>query len=185
MLLGFTSFMIYHASKVELSYEFARAIPTNHPKYKAYQEFRKKFGEDGNLFVMGIQTSILFHEKVFNDYISLQKKIKKINGVEDIISIPTAVNLVKDASTEKLTAPSIFRDTTLSQAEIDSSKNVFFTLPFYKTLLYNAETNAWLLGVRINKNVMNSKKRIAVVGSITDLANDFGKTRTDGPHRDA
>src|SRR5947207_6276480 len=87
ILLGLTSFMAYHASKVELSYEFARAIPTDHPKYKAYQEFRKKFGEDGNLLVIGIQTDKLFHEKIFNDYISLQKDIKGINGVEDVISI--------------------------------------------------------------------------------------------------
>jgi hypothetical protein len=28
ILLALTSFMAYHASKVELSYEFARAIPT-------------------------------------------------------------------------------------------------------------------------------------------------------------
>ncbi len=34
---------------------------------------------------------------------------------------------------------------------------------------------AWLMGVRIDKNVMNSKKRIGVVVSITHLANDFGK----------
>src|SRR6266498_879096 len=176
ILLGLTGFMMYHASKVELSYGFARAIPTDHPKYKAYQEFRKKFGEDGNLLVIGMQTGTLFREKVFNDYVLLQKNIKKINGVEDIISIPAAVNLIKDSSTEKLKAEPIFRDTVLSQAEIDSSKNIFFNLPFYKTLLYNPGTNAWLMGVRINKNIMNSKKRISVVESITRLANDFGKT---------
>src|SRR5437762_5771015 len=175
ILLGLTSFMAYHASKVELSYEFARAIPTDHPKYKAYQEFRKKFGEDGNLLVIGIQTDKLFQEKIFNNYILLQKNIKKINGVEDIISVPAAVNLIKDSSTEKLKAQPIFSDTTLSQAEIDSSKNIFFKLPFYKTLLYNPATNAWLLGVRINKNIMNSKQRVGTVGSVTDLANDFGK----------
>src|SRR5215813_12167809 len=122
ILSGLTSFMTYHASKVELSYEFARAIPTDHPKYKAYREFRKKFGEDGNLLVIGIQTDKLFEEKIFNDYIYLQKNIKRINGVEDIISVPSAVNLIKDSSTEKLKAQSIFRDTILSQAEIDSSK---------------------------------------------------------------
>jgi predicted RND superfamily exporter protein len=175
ILAGLTSFMIYHASKVELSYEFARAIPTDHPKYKAYQEFRKKFGEDGNLLVIGIQTDKLFKEKIFNSYISLQKDLKKIIGVEDVISVPSAVNLVKDSVTEKLKAEAIFRDTVLSQAEIDSSKNIFFNLPFYKTLLYNPGTNAWLMGVRINKNIMNSKKRISVVESITRLANDFGK----------
>src|SRR5258708_34346768 len=107
ILLGLTSFMAYHASKVELSYEFARAIPTDHPKYKAYQEFRQKFGEDGNLLVIGIQTDKLFQEKVFNDYILLQKNIKKSNGVEDIISVPAAVNLIKDSSTEKLKAQPI------------------------------------------------------------------------------
>jgi predicted RND superfamily exporter protein len=175
ILLGLTTFMIYHASKVELSYEFSRAIPTDHPKYKAYQEFRKKFGEDGNLLVIGIQTDKLFDEKIFNNYISLQTDLKKITDVEDVISIPSSVNLVKDFSTEKLKAQTIFRDTVLSQAEIDSSKNIFFSLPFYKTLLYKPETSAWLMGVRINKSIMNSKKRIAVVESITKLANDFGK----------
>ncbi len=175
VLSGLTSFMVYHASKVELSYEFARAIPTNHPKYKAYQEFRKRFGEDGNLLVIGIETDKLFREKIFNNYVLLQKDIKKINGVEDIISIPAAVNLVKDSVTEKLKAQAIFSDNILTQAEIDSSKNIFFSLPFYKTLLYNPETNAWLMGVRINKEIMNSKKRIGAVESITKLANDFGK----------
>jgi len=176
ILLSLTSFMAYHASKVELSYEFARAIPTDHPKYKTYQEFRKKFGEDGNLLVIGIQTDKLFEEKIFNSYSSLQKDLKGINGVEDIISVPSAVDLIKDSATEKLRAQPIFRDTILSQQEIDSSKNIFLSLPFYKTLLYNPETGAWLMGVRINKNIMNSEKRIATVESITSQADAFGKS---------
>src|SRR5215467_1436596 len=124
ILACLTAFMAYHASKVELSYEFARAIPTDHPKYKTYQEFRKKFGEDGNLLVIGIQTDKLFQEKTFNSYSSLQKTLKKINGVEDIISVPSAVDLIKDSATEKLRAQSIFRDTILTQKELDSSKNI-------------------------------------------------------------
>jgi len=175
ILAALTSFMVYHASKVELSYEFARAIPTDHPKYKAYQEFRKKFGEDGNLLVIGLKTDKLFQQKIFDNYILLQKDLKQTNGVEDIISIPSAINLVKDSATERLRAEIIFADTMLTQAQIDSSKNIFFSLPFYKTLLYNPESNAWLMGVRINKNIMNSKKRIGVVESITKRANDFGK----------
>jgi len=41
-------FMGYEASKIELSYEYTRAIPTDNPKYLAYQDFLKKFGDDGN-----------------------------------------------------------------------------------------------------------------------------------------
>jgi len=175
LLISLTAFMAYHASKVELSYEFARAIPTDHPKYKEYQEFRRKFGEDGNLLVIGIQTDKLFEEKTFNNYSSLQRALKRSSGVEDIISVPSAVDLVKDSTTERLKALPIFRDTILSQPEIDSSKNIFLSLPFYKTLLYNPDTHSWLMGVRINKNIMNSKKRIGVVESITSQAFDFGK----------
>jgi predicted RND superfamily exporter protein len=175
ILVTATAFMAYHASKVELSYEFARAIPTDHPKYKAYQDFKKRFGEDGNLLVIGIQTDKLFSEEKFNSYSGLQRDLKKIDGVEDIISLPSAVNLVKDATTQKLKAVPIFRDTILAQKEIDSSKNIFLNLPFYKTLLYNPGTNAWLMGVRINKSIMNSKSRVGVVKSITKLANEFGQ----------
>lgn len=175
LVLALTAFMGYHASKVELSYEFARAIPTDNPKYLAYQDFKSKFGEDGNLLVVGLQTPDIFNEKIFNEYSNLQRTLKRANKVEDIISIPSAVNLVKIPETEKLKAQTIFRDTTLSQGEIDSCKSVFLSLPFYRGLLYNPQTNAWLMGVRINKEVMNSKKRNAVVENIANIANDFGK----------
>ena len=175
IVLALTGFMGYHASKTELSYEFARAIPMDNPKYKDYQEFKKKFGEDGNLLVIGLQTKELFNAKVFNDYIGLLRGLKKTQYVEDIISIPTAVNLVKVPETEKLKAEPIFPDATLTQAEIDSCKNLFFTLPFYKGLLYNDQSDSWLMGIRINRDAMNSKKRIGVVENVVTLANDFGK----------
>ncbi|MGZ8557112.1 MAG: efflux RND transporter permease subunit [Chitinophagaceae bacterium] len=175
LLLATTSFMAYHASKVELSYEFSRAIPANHPANKTYQAFKEKYGQDGNLLVIGIQTPDFFKEKIFNDYAELQRQLKKVTGVTDIISVPSSVNLVKDPATEKLNAANIFSVKTLSQAEIDSSANIFLSLPFYQRLLYNPETNAWLMGVSIDKMVMNSKKRNVVVGDIRKLAGTFGK----------
>ena len=47
VLLGATAFLGWQASKVKLSYEFSRAIPTDNPKYIEYEEFRKKLGDDG------------------------------------------------------------------------------------------------------------------------------------------
>jgi predicted RND superfamily exporter protein len=163
LLLGATAFMGWHASKVKLSYEFSRAIPTDNPKYKAYQQFRSKYGEDGNLLVIGIQTKDIFQRSIFNDYLKLHEDLKKTAGVDDVISMPAAVNLIKDSATEKLEAKQIFIGTALSQSQIDSSKAIFYSLPFYRNLLYNRETNAWLMGVRINKNILNSEKRTGVV----------------------
>ena len=41
-----TAVMGYFASKVKLSYEFSKAIPTNNPKYIDYLTFKNKFGDD-------------------------------------------------------------------------------------------------------------------------------------------
>jgi len=175
ILSGITIFMAWHAGRVQLSYDFARAIPINNPKYKAYQEFKQKFGEDGNLLVIGIQTNNLFEEKLFNAYASLQRDLKKIKGVNDVISVPSAINLIKISETEKLKATDIFPNRYLSQAEIDSAASTFLNLPFYQSLLYNPSTNAWLMGVRIDKELMASKDRIDIVHQIDKLADRFGK----------
>ena len=175
LLLLLSAVMGYYASKVELSYDFARAIPINNPKYKEYQEFRKKFGEDGNLLVIGIQTDRLFEEKMFNEYALLHRKLKKLKGVDDVISIPGAINLVRNDSTEKLVTDTIFPERILTRAEIDSAKNIFLSLPFYRHLLYNPETNAWLSGVRVNKEMMATKSRIGLVEEINRLADEFGE----------
>src|SRR5215216_2317565 len=175
ILLLLTGFMAYHAGQVRLSYEFARAIPTDHPKYLAYQEFRKKFGEDGNLLVVGIESKNVFEQNIFNDYVRLMHDVKKVKGVEEMISMPGAINLVRTDTSEKLLAVPVFRDSVLAQQEIDSSKNVFLNLPFYKGLLYNAESGAWLMGVRINGALLNSPERIRVVNNIVKLTDAFSE----------
>lgn len=175
LLAGSTGLMGYWASKVELSYEFSRAIPVNHPANKTYQAFKQKYGQDGNMLVIGIQTNRFFDEKVFNEYAALYRKLKTVNGVTDVIAVPSAMNLVKNAETEKLGAVPVFADSTLSQAAIDSSKQVFLSLPFYRYLLYNPETNAWLMGVSVDKNVINSPKRNEVTENIRALTAVFGK----------
>jgi len=170
-----TILLAYQASKVELSYEFSRAIPTNNPKYIAYLDFKKKFGEDGNLLTIGFITKQLFQVKDFNALSSFQERLKKIEGVEDIIGIPGAITLHKNDSTEKLDAIRIFPTRVEDQKTLDSLKDIFYSLPFYKGILYNPETKAYLLGVRINKKILNSKAREKVVSAIEAEAKLFQK----------
>lgn len=174
LLLALTGLMGYHASKVQMSYEFARAIPTDNPKYQAYQAFRSQFGEDGNLMAIGIQTDKLFQAPVFNDYAALAKEIKKVPAVEDVLSVPAATNLVKDTTNEKLNAVPVFASRPLAQPELDSMAAVFFSLPFYQGLMYNPVTHTYMMGIRINKDVLNSKRRNKVVAGIVAIADAFG-----------
>lgn len=173
LLLAATALFGYWASKVTLGYEFTKAIPTNHPVNIEYKAFKKKYGEDGNMLVIGIQTDSFFNQKLFNDYAGLQKELKKVNGVEDIISIPNSVNLVKDIETEKLKVKKIFGEQQLSQAAIDSGAAEFLNLPFYKGLIYNPQTKAYLMGLTMNKEVINSAKRDNAINAIKKLTDEF------------
>lgn len=179
-LLLTTVVMGYFASKVTLSYEFSKAIPTDNAKYIDYKAFKSKFGDDGNLLVAGIQTDKLFQLDFFNAYKELHEQLKKIKHVEHVLSIPAAVDLHKDLLTEKLFAKKIFPDTVASQAALDSAVKHFYNLPFYRSLLYNAQTKAYLIGVRINKDVLNSKARTAVISDISLVVKQFEeKTKTE------
>ena len=178
LLLTISCVMGFYASKVKLSYEFSKAIPTDNPKYKEYKAFKEKFGDDGNLLVTGIQTDSLFTLKIFNAYKELHQQLKKIDHVEDVLSIPSSVNLKKDSLTQKLVAKRIFPDSIHTQAELDSTVLVFYNLPFYRSLLYNPQLKAYLIGVRINKEVLNSAKRTRVVADISNVVKAF-ETKTN------
>lgn len=164
----------YEASKVQLSYEYTRAIPTDNAKYIAYQQFQQKFGEDGNLLVIGVETDSLFNKDVFNDYCKLSKNLKTVKGVEQVLSIPDAIILIKDTATEKLQPRPVFSGHFDSQSSLDSARRTFENLLFYRGLLYNPSTHAYLTAITVNKQIMNSAGRTAVVKNIVNFGNAFG-----------
>jgi uncharacterized protein len=168
-----TGVMTWFASKVQLSYEFSKAIPVNHPKYIEYVEFKQQFGEDGNLMVIGFEKQNLFDASFFNAFTQLQRSIQQVPGVEDVLSISRALQLVKDSVSEKLKASPVFEDRALTQQELDSAAVKINQLPFYKYLLYNPDTKVYTIGIRINKEVLNSRKRNAVVEGVTKLVKEF------------
>ncbi|MDQ6608797.1 MAG: MMPL family transporter, partial [Bacteroidota bacterium] len=172
-LLALTTYFGWQASKVKLSYEFAKAIPVDNPKYLAFERFKKTFGESGGLMVIGMQTNHFFDASFFNDYIQLIRDLKKVHGIEGILSVPAAVNLVRSAEAEKLQALRIFKDTVLTQQQIDSGRSAFLNIPFYRGLLYNAETNSWLMGVTVNNAIFNSTERTAVVEKVQKITDAF------------
>ena len=174
-LFATTAFMLYHALQVHISYEFVRTIPVDNPLYKQYLAFKKQFGDDGNMLVIGCKTDSLFEEKVFNDYAALCKKLKATDKVEGLLSVPGAINLVKNDSTQKLNVKPVFPAQSSSQQSLDSNVSIFYSLPFYKGLLYNPQTKAYLIGARINKDVLGSKAREKVIGQIEGLVYSFGK----------
>jgi len=174
LLLGSTCFMGYYAAQVKISYEFTSAVPTDNARYIENLNFRKQFGDDGNLMVIGIQTKDFYNPAFFNDYAVLARHIAKVDSVEDVISIPVgAITLIKDTVTQKLKVMPLAGIPPYSN--VDSIRQAFLNLPFYRNFIYNtADTPSYIMAVRISKNVLNSKNRTAVINSILSLADAFG-----------
>ena len=175
LLFSATAVMGFFASKVQLSYDFARAIPTNNPKYVEFEAFKKKFGESGGLLVIGIQTIDIYTPSVFNSMMAMGNSLKKVKGVDNILSIAEAVQLMKADSGSKLVPVRIFNKEPNTQQQLDSSRRVLENLPFYKGLLYNPATNAYLLGVNVNKDLINTKYRTTLVVDIMKEVETFEK----------
>ncbi len=181
-LLVTTAVMAFFASKIKMSYEFSKAIPVDNSKYQDYLSFKQKFGDDGNVLVIGVKSKDFFKIKNFRAFSELNNQLKNVPYVETVLSVANAVDLLKDTTEEKLDAIPVFPKTPETQKEIDSSLNVFYTLPFYRSLLYNPITNAYLIVVRINKEILNSKGRTKVINDIIDKTNEYTTTTNIPTH---
>lgn len=174
-LLIAIGFMGYKASKVELSYEFTRAIPTDNPKYQEYQAFLKKFSSDGNTLVFGIESKDFFTTAIFNETALFCKNLMSINGVINVLGVPEAVTLIKDSLGDNLITAKIFQPNYTGQQQLDSSKNLFQSLPFYQSIFYNPSTNAYVIGAVLNKSIVNSKGRTKLINDVMAMAAQYEK----------
>jgi uncharacterized protein len=91
LVLGLlTLVMGYFATKVQLSYEPIMAIPQSSQKLKDYNNFRQLFGEDGNLIVLAFDGKGIKDPVFFNNFSKFCKDLKQIDGVENVLAMPTA-----------------------------------------------------------------------------------------------
>lgn len=174
-ILILTVFMGYKAYKMELSYEFAKILPENDSTFIEYQNFKKLFGEDGNVMVIGFRDSSLFQTEKFNDWYTLGQEIKEIKGIKDVLSLPFIYQMFRNDTLEKFDMRPILKGTLNSQAEADSIRKLVMDLPFYEGLVYNRKTQATLMAITFSKKDLDSKRRLAIVDEIDSLTKAFAQ----------
>src|SRR5215217_6176323 len=142
LVLVSTVFMAFEASKIELSYNFARILPSNDPVEKEYQDFRKLFGEDGSVMVIGWQDPELFNIDKFRDWYKLSEEIKASEGIKNVLSLANVYKIVRNDSLTRFDFAPVIRQMPQTQAEADSLKKEIANLPIYEGLVLNSKTNA-------------------------------------------
>ncbi len=175
VVLILTAFMVYETSRVELSYDFAQILPDDDSTFIEYQSFKKHFGEDGNVMVMGFEDKNLFQYEKFKDWYELSKTIKNIQGIKDLMSVPTVYKFVKNDSLQKFEFVPLIQKPIKNQQDVDSIKADFLSLPFYESIIYNKTTGANVMAITFTKKDLNSKRRLEIVDEIKKLAETFSK----------
>jgi predicted RND superfamily exporter protein len=131
---------------------------------------------------IGIQDKNLFTLNKFNDWFELSNKIKKIQGVEEVLSNTCLYRLQKNDSIKKFVFKPICPTKPKTQKELDSLKNVIYSMPLYDNLIFNKKTGATIMMVTINKEDINSKRRVPLIHDIKATADSFGIKYHTGVH---
>jgi len=168
-----TIVMAYYAAKVEMSYEFARLVPPDDPDMIYHDQFKAQFGEDANLIAVGMQDSAVYKLENFKAFRELNKEIKKISGVTQVLSLPVLKLIQKDTINAKFYLADIFNDSISSQAQLDSLLNVAMNQKVYSEQLINHSNGATMMLVFVKKEVMNSPKRVGMTESLLEVGKLF------------
>lgn len=165
-LLGLiTIFMGFQARKIEMSYQYAPLLPADDPAYQEYEHFLSLFGNEGNLLVLGVQDDDFFDVNHFKVWQKLSQNLKEISGVKSVFSISEAYDLVKSSSERKFELNPHFRQFQ-NQQELDSLKQLFLEMPFYREQIYNDSTNAYLMAVTLVSEILESPDRVRLIEEI-------------------
>lgn len=168
-----TGFMTYNAFKVRIVYEFARLLPETDSVSINYENFKKRFGLDGNVLVLSVQDENIYKLNRFNDWFDLSENIKKIDGIQEVVSISRLYNLTKNDSLGKFEFKRLIPAKPSTQQELDSLKEIIINLPFYESFIFNPETHATVMAVTFDKKDLNSKNRLSITDSIKSKADAF------------
>lgn len=175
VIVLFTALMGWLGTRVQMSYEMARMLPETDSTIIIYENFKKQFGEDGSVMFVGLQDEKLFELDHFQAWYDLTNEVRNIEGVEEAISVARMFQLVRNDSLKKFDFVPVINAKPQSQAEMDSLKNQIFELPFYEGRLFNSETHVSMMMITLDKNVLNTKNRVALIHEIESTLNKFSE----------
>lgn len=170
-----TAVMGYYASKVEMSYDFARTVPLDDPDMIMLNQFRAQFGEDGNIIAVGLKDSSVYQLNNFLALRELTRDIKSIPGVNEVISLPVLKMILKDTARQRFYLYPIYPEKISSQPELDSLLDVTRDQKIYMDQLVNSTNGATMMLVSVQKEVMNSSRREAMTDSLLAAGDKFEK----------
>lgn len=172
-LVAYTAFMGWYAKDVRLSHNFVQVVPSSDPDLQYFREFKKTFGSDANLFVVGIRDSSLFEVENFNRFAFFSNEVAQMEGINEVLSLPRLVLLKNNRLQKTFRTEKIFKKLPDDQHTLDSLLKIAFTTKIYQDRLYNDSSRAVAMLISINPKVLNSAERNPMMEEILTKGQQF------------
>ena len=139
----------------------ANLIPKDDKVNIDYDNFLAKFGEEGNLIVLGTQDPKLFTPKVFQAWNTMMQNIQKHKEVVLVISVDNLQTLQKNDSIQSFELKKLINTNKIQDAQYlaQIKKELLNNLPFYEGLLFNKKSGTIRSAIYIDKKIVNTKAR--------------------------
>lgn len=173
VLVAITAFMAYQAQFIKWSFDLANVVPANDSEMVYFKEFKKTFGEDGNILAIGINDSSIYQVENFRRLKYLSEEISKLNGVNSILSLTEFKKLLKNKKEKKFELVPVFETIPETQEELDVLLLKASNIKFYSGQIINPNNGANMILITIDKHILNSKKRDNLIRDILMLSSQF------------
>ena len=160
-ITAITIFLGFQWRNLNMTYTEANLLPKKHIVNQQYDDFLSKFGEEGNLIVIGFQDPNFFTPKAFAEWNELMLGLKSSKNVELVVSISDLKKLQKDTIAQKFElVPLIDSNQIKNQAYLQNIKTELFNnLPFYEGLLFNKKSGSIRSAIYLKKEIVNTAER--------------------------
>ena len=159
-LIILTGFWVTQWKHMQFTFKEANLLPDDHPENIQYQEFIKTFGDEGNLIVIAVQDSFFFTPEKRNAWRDLNTKINDFKEISLVLSVDNIQELVKNPTNQNLDLKFLkLSEAKDSLALLAFKEKLFFELPFYNNLIFNAENNSIRTLVYMDPQIVNTSER--------------------------
>ncbi|WP_339684698.1 efflux RND transporter permease subunit [uncultured Nonlabens sp.] len=145
---------------MQFTHSEANLLPDDHPVNEEYNKFLDKFGEEGNLIILGVENKNVSNFKSFNAWNELADTLATFKEVELVLSTSNLPNLSKtEDNTQFIIAPVLKEPLQNNKELIAFKKKLFNDLPFYKNLIYSEKDSVIRTAIYLKKEIVNTKER--------------------------
>ena len=168
-----TVFMGYQSQNIKWSYDLANIVPEGDPDMVYFRQFRKTFGEDGNIMAIGVDDSAVYKLENFKKFSELTYSLEGKEGIRNVLGLPNLQKLEKNNQKRAFELKPVFEKMPENQEKLDSLLRGAASLQFYSEQLINSRNGTTLILITIEKDVLNSRNRDQLVEYIIEQGQKF------------